>query len=100
VITDRATATIGDAKIYGTIRMIFGGVVFSGGYVKLKKPLKNPIATLLKRLNKDKKCTITDADGKVWSNKDRSYNLVRYSIGIQSNPIRYNISFTIEEKNE
>ena len=94
-ISDKATATIGDAILYGALNYHDGTVTFIGDRVKLKRPLKNIGKTLVNRLENLKTCTITGAHGDKWTTKDKC-QLIGYSVIIPTVGFG-RITFTLKE---
>ena len=95
VIIDRGIAKIGNAIIYGNILYHNNEVKFTGTKIQLKKPLKDPVHTLLKRLAKNCKCSIKAVRSNIsWNSKD--HELIYYGTTISDS--RNGIHFTLREK--
>ena len=100
IITDRATATIGDATIYGSLNKTGDEISFTGSLFAYKTPLKNGFLTLQRRLKNLKKCTIKGYKSDLFASTESNYKLTSYNVSCNWSGTDFKIGFVLTEIKE
>lgn len=93
IMTDRAIAKIGNAKVFGRLTKDGDTICFEGNRLKMPYQVKDIVKTILNRFRKGKLCSITSySTNLTWDSK--TCNLISYGVGLgcsKGNVVRFTL---------